>query len=399
MSWAQSLDAKDKRLLLACVGVVVVLTVLIAVLLPDNDTNDNPVPSSYLGGRHGALAAFELLERDGYAVERWERPLAELAAQAGPQTVVVFAQPYSRDEDDNAAVKQILQKGGRVLATGLTGGFLLPEGRSMPPSEFGFAACRLEPEGPDALAGSGEVWMTPSASWQVGNPKQRVQYGCAGSPAVVEYDYGQGHVVWWAGSTPLENGSIERAQNLELLLNSLGPRAEHRFYWDESLHGEIRTVWSFAGGPALTLLRAGLLGLAVLVILSFSRRSGPVREAPAPVRATPVEFIEALGSLYRTAGASSTAVSIAWERFRRNALHLCGMRAQGVNAEQLAVILRRRFPHASESLETDLAAVEQATGNETIQSREALRLVQLLARHMQDLEEGARPGHHLQGAS
>jgi hypothetical protein len=380
-------------------GVVVALVLMTAVLLPDNNTNDNPVPSSYLSGRHGALAAYELLERNGYSVERWERPLSELAPQAGPQTVVVFAEPYSRDEDDNAAVKKILEKGGRVLATGLNGGFLLPAGRSMPPTQFGFAACQLEPEGLDPLASSGEVWMVPSSAWQWGDPAHRVQYGCAGSPAVVEYDYGPGHVVWWASSTPMENSSIERGQNLELLLNSLGPREGRHIYWDESLHGEIRTVWSFAGGPALTVLRAGLLGLAVLVVFSFSRRSGPVRDVPAPVRATPVEFVEALGSLYRKAGASSTAVSIAWDRFRRKALKLCGMRAQGVNAEVLGRVLRRRFPHAGESLEADLASCEEAAGNEAISPREALRMVQLLTRHMNELEDAARPAQQIQGVS
>jgi len=43
----------------------------------------------------------------------------------------------------------------------------------------------------------------------------------AGSPAVVEYASGKGEVIWWASSTPLENGSIQRAENLNLFLNSL----------------------------------------------------------------------------------------------------------------------------------------------------------------------------------
>ena len=90
-----------------------------------------------------------------------------------------------------------------------------------------------------------------------------MEYSCAGQPAVVEYDWGKGHVVWWASSTPLENGSLARANNLDLLLNSLGPREGHHFYWDESLHGEIRSTWSYAAGPALTMLWFGLLVLGV----------------------------------------------------------------------------------------------------------------------------------------
>jgi MoxR-like ATPase len=41
---------------------------------------------------------------------------------------------------------------------------------------------------------------------------------------VVEYAREKGHVVWWASSTPLENGSLARAHDLDLLLNSLGTR-------------------------------------------------------------------------------------------------------------------------------------------------------------------------------
>ena len=233
--------------------------------------------------------------------------------------------------------------------------------------------------------------MAAEATWQVGNPSDRVQYSCAGQPAVVEYDWGEGHVVWWASATPLENGSLARAHNLDLFLNSLGPRQGHHFYWDESLHGEMRSDWSFASGPALSMLRFGLLALALLVLLSFSRRSGPVRELPAAVRATPIEFIDALGSLYRNAGAASTAVSIAWERFRRHAMRLCGMRGKSIGAAELAAILRRRFPAVSPQLENDLTAVEESLGNEAIRPREALRLVQLLERHKAELDATGRP--------
>jgi hypothetical protein len=395
-SWfLPSLDAKDRKLLLWAVGAAVVLAVVTGVLLPSGDSDDNRIPSTYLTGKHGALAAYEMLERAGYPIERWERPLGDLADEAGPNTVVVFADPFTRDLNDMKAVRTILEKGGRVLATGTLGGYLLPDGNPAPSNSFSYTACKLEPEGLDALAGSGEVWMAPSAAWRVGNPAARVQYGCAGQPAVVEYDWGKGHAVWWASSTPLENASLSRAQDLEFFLNSLGLREGKRFYWDESLHGEIRSNWSYASGPALRLLVAGLIGLALLVLFSFSRRSGPVRELPPPVRATPIEFLEALGSLYKNAGAASTAVEVAWERFRRHALWLCGMRVQRMDAAEVALIVRRRFTKAAASLEEDLAAVEFAAGNEALNPKEALRLTQLLAGHARELDEMARKGNRV----
>ena len=386
MKFPSSLDRKDRRLLLWFLLVAVVLAAVTGFLLPNDNQDDNRLPSSYLTGRHGALAAYETLLRSGYPVERWERPLGELAAIAGPETVVVFAEPFTRETDNIKAVREIVERGGRVVATGFWGGYILPGESSDTPKEFSFSACRLEPEGQDLLASSGEVWMVPAATWQVGHPSDRVQYSCAGQPAVVEYDWGKGHVVWWASSTPLENGSLARAQNLEFFLNSLGPQQGHRFYWDESLHGEIRSNWSFVSGPALTLLRIGLLVLAALILFSFSRRSGPVRELPEPVRASPMEFIEALGALYRNAGAASTAVSVAWERFRRHALGLCGLRGRQMTAAEMAGALRRRFPAADRALEVDLAACEEAAGNEGTSPREALRLVQLLERHRAQLD-------------
>jgi hypothetical protein len=392
MKLLSSLDAGDRKLLFWCVGIALALAVASGMLLPNTNDNDNPLPSTYLAGRHGARAAYETLLRSGYQIERWEQPLGELAAEAGPQTVVIFAEPFSRDPNDIKSVRKILERGGRVLSTGYWGGFILPGEASNTPKEFNFAACKLDPEGLDSLASTGEVWMVPDAMWEVGNPAHRVDYSCAGKPAIVEYDWGKGHIVWWASSTPLENGSLNRAHNLDLLLNSLGPRNGHRFYWDESLHGELRSAWSYATGPSWTMLWIGLPVLALLIILSFSRRNGPVRDLPPPQRATPIEFLEALGSLYRKAGAASTAVSIAWERFRRHSLQLCGQRASKMDAAGLAAVIRRRFPQADESLETDLAACEEASRAETVHTRQALKLIQLLHGHYEKLKEADRPG-------
>ena len=391
MRFLSSLDAKDRRLLLWFFGIGLTLAVLTGFLLPSGNDDSNPLPSTYLAGRHGARAAYETLLGSGYSLERWERPLSELAATSGPDTVVIFAEPFTREPDDIKAVRTILERRGRVLSTGLWGGFILPGEAGESPQEFHFAACELSPEGLDPLSNSGQVWMVPQATWAAGNPAHRVDYSCAGQPAVVEYDWGKGHVVWWASSTPLENGSLARANDLDLLLNSLGPRQGHRFYWDESLHGEVRATWSYASGPSLTLLCIGLPVLALLLVFSFSRRSGPVRDLPPPARATPIEFLDALGSLYSNAGAASAAVAIAWERFRRQALRLCGRRGQQMDAAELAAVIRRRFPQADTNLEADLATCEEAARDEAVAPREARRLVQQLHAHHEKLIAAVNP--------
>jgi hypothetical protein len=387
-----ALDAKDRKLLAACLIGVVVLAVVTAFFARNQNRDDNPVPGSELIGRHGASAAYDLLEKSGYRVERWEQPLSDLAAQADAQTVVILAEPFLSNIADFKAVNEIVRRGGRVLVTGMSGGGLAPEGAVMPPTQFTMAACKLTPEGLDPLAGSGEVWMVPAVSWKLDSPRYRVEYDCAGAPAVVEYDVGAGHVVWWAAPTPLENGSIGRANNLDLFLSALGSRDGHHFYWDESLHGDVRSQWFYARGAALNLLIAGLCGLALLGVFSFSRRSGPVRDLPQPPRATPVEFLEALGSLYGKAGASATAVSLAYDRFRMQMGELCGLRGMQMNAAELAAALHRRFPQAGAELAADLAAGEEAANDDRLTPKRALALVQALSRHGEALREAARPG-------
>jgi hypothetical protein len=389
MKLFSSLDPKDRKLLLGCLCVVVVLAVLTALLARNQNSDTNPLPSSYLTGRHGARAAFEMLKANGYDVERWEQPLSNLVDRTDTQTVVIFAEPNPSEPEEFQAVRDLVARGARVLLTGWSGGQLAPGGDVMPPTQFQ-AACKLTPQGLDALAGSGEVWMSPAAGWSLGRPLDRVQYNCLGEPAVVDYTQGKGEVIWWASSMPLENGSIQRAGNLNLFLNSLGAREGHHFYWDESLHGEIHSDWFYARGPAMNLLQAGLAGIGLLVIFSFSRRRGPVRDLPAPVRATPVEFLESLGALYAEAGASATAVELAYERFRRRAGDLCGLKATVMSAEDLAAALRRRFPQAAETLEKDLVECEKATRDDTLRPKQALALVQALSRHSEALDAAAR---------
>jgi hypothetical protein len=388
-----SLDSKDRRLLIGCLVAVLLLAFVTAFLSRNESDDENTVPSSYLTGRHGARAAYEMLQASGYNVQRWEQPLSDLAERADGQTVVIFAEPDQGNvaAEDLKAVRDIVARGGRVLVTGWVGGGLAPDGNVQPPVQFD-VACKLMPQGFDPLADSGEVWMVPEAGWGFEHPLDRVQYNCSGTPAIVEYAKGKGEVVWWASSTPLENGSIGRANNLDLFLNALGTRDGHSIYWDESLHGETRTEWFYASGPAMWMLRAGLFAIALLILFSFSRRRGPVRDLPAAVRASPVEFLEALGSLYAEARASATAVDLAYERFRRRMGDLCGLKGAKMSAEELAGALRRRFPQAAPELEKDMADCEEAVSNNKLAPKSALALVQALSRHSELLAAAARTG-------
>ena len=133
-----SLDSKDRRLLIGCLVAVLVLAFVTAFLSRNESDDENTVPSSYLTGRHGAHAAYEMLQASDYNVQRWEQPLSDLAERADEQTVVIFAEPDQGDiaAEDLKAVRDIVARGGRVLVTGWVGGGLAPDGNVQPPEQF-----------------------------------------------------------------------------------------------------------------------------------------------------------------------------------------------------------------------------------------------------------------------
>jgi hypothetical protein len=64
-----------------------------------------------------------------------------------------------------------------------------------------------------------------------------------------------------------------------------------------------------------------------------------------------------------------------------------------MGADELAAVIRRRFPRADANLEADLTACEEAAWGETVDPRHALKLIQSLHGHYEKLKEAARPSN------
>ena len=71
-------------------------------------------------------------------------------------------------------------------------------------------------------------------------------------------------------------------------------------------------------------------------------------------------------------------------------MRLCGQRGSKMGAAELAAVIRRRFPQADDELEADLAACEEAAWGETIDPRQALKLIQASHEHRKSSNAAAK---------
>jgi hypothetical protein len=126
----------------------------------------------------------------------------------------------------------------------------------------------------------------------------------------------------------------------------------------------------------------GLLILAV--VITFSRRSGPVRAPVAESRLSPLEFVETLGGLYARAHAAPAAVEIAHQRFR----YLLGRRL-GLPPDTAAAELARSAHDrlgADGELRSTLEQARAAAADPDLSDEQALRLVQQFHQHAEQME-------------
>jgi hypothetical protein len=114
---------------------------------------------------------------------------------------------------------------------------------------------------------------------------------------------------------PLTNAELKTDADLRLLLLSLGEG--RTVLWDESLHETVPGLWDATHGLPIWWLIAQAALVAVLLVLSFSRRNGPLRGPVTVPRSSPVEFASSMGDLYEKARATTAATDAARRRLLR----------------------------------------------------------------------------------
>ncbi len=422
------LEPGDRKILIVAGVVVLVAAFTTAFLIPPSARFAPPFASSYSAASGGAKAAYLLLEKMGFHVERWTAPPADLPHPEGRRSMVlILASPVILPSaEDGAAIQSFAAAGGVVIATGWMGAQIL----GVQAKTVGGKYARTESYGaevPSPLTfGAPELSMMSSARFPALGPAVERVYGDKAGATVVAYRVGRGEVVWWASASPLTNYGLTQASNLVFFLNSvelvttgasafarerqparpqwgrsrtLSPmlagvfaRAQ-RFHglnaaalpaaplilWDEYFHGDRKTLWGYLGATPMPWAGLQIALLLAAALFTFGRRAGPLRSVEASGdRLSPMEFVDALGNLYRRKGSASGAVQFAYQHFQFEVESHARARSAGGKGEELLGAVRTFRDRIPFGLQETLLECERAVEAGGLPERDALRLIQRL---------------------
>lgn len=372
--------ASDKKVLLIGGGVSLFLAILLAILSPPAEPGQSEVPSTYSGQSAGAEAAYRLLGKLHYPVQRWESPPTELADH-GYDVLLILAEPEQAPSvKERKALSDFVLRGGHVLFTGpnIQNYFADAQISEKPPDPKFVTFAPMVPS--RITKGARSVTLQPRASWMKLQPPQIALYGAADAAGVVSWQKGSGEILWWAGSTPLRNDGITMDDNLTFFLNSVGnwnEKTEYHIYWDEYFHGQRSSLWSYVGKTSLAWSVFQVGGLVIAVLFTFSRRSGPTFVPAESSRLWPLEFVDTLGGLYERAGAASSAVSVSYLRLRTLLARQLSL-PSSTNDGDLAAAAEQRLGWKDSGLRLWLGRAAAARHEAKYPPSEALEIVQEL---------------------
>lgn len=378
---------RDRKLLWWTGAVALLLIAATFVFSPTEDSDASPIPSTYSSGAGGARAAYLLLLDLGYEVHRWEESPKGLEGLEDGAVLILADPTETPSEGEQGSLLRFVQNGGHILFCGAAFSQFFPEIK-LPTRIAGARWTEFSPSLPSRYArGADKVILQPETYWVPESSddfrfQQLVLYGEESKPVVVAWTLGKGQVLWWAGATPLTNTGIREAGNLNLFLNSVSrdtPSRSRAIYWDEYFHGERGSFWTYFQKTPVIWGGVQIGLLAVAILFTFSRRSGPIASPAVVSRLSPLEFVDTMAGLYQKAHATPVAVGVTYRHLRLELAHRLGLPAATLD-QALAEAASERLGTDAKGLDNTLQKAALAADSKKLPAREALGLVQSLQR-------------------
>ncbi len=382
------LSAGDRKLFLIAGGLFLFL-VTAALILTKAPANTDEIPTTYSVSSGGAKAAYLFLKASAYTVERWEQSPNELPEAAN--ATLILAEPSDAPKtDERNRLRQFVENGGHIIATGPFVGYFLPENGIVPDPLSGITWKKVSALSPSVITHAApQITLAPQAYWKPESFALPL-YGDDGKRLVVKYKFGKGEVIWWASATPLTNAGLKESGNLEFFLACIG-EPKTRILWDEYFHGHRRSLTASIKSSPVKWIFLQFALFAIAILLTYSRRSGPISIPAGESRLSPLEFVRTLGALYKQANAASVVVDISYHRFRYWLTRRLGM-TSNAPIEELERAVGERWNFQDANFSATLRECESAVYDNTLKPRAALRLVRSLDDYASKLKLFSKPG-------
>ena len=358
--------------------------------------------SSYNAGSLGARIAWQLAQRLGWRVSRQESPglprdaravVALLGPAVPPRTAELHA--LLQHVRGGGGLFAVLREGGDPLGDSLgiaigQGGLYVPnEDENMlvacPPDTSAFQSLwadkrarlfRLSPRRPWPAGMRVFTAVTddrPPARGDavvIGGDSPAPRVHAAGSPAMIGFPLGAGHVVVAADPDVMRNDALRYCRHgldvplvraLEYLRDS-GPEPRTRIVFDEYHQGyglqpgSVSATTDFLAGtrPGRTIFQ--LLGAGLVLLLAVAPRLVPPHDPVTIERRSPLEHVDALARAYAQVGATRTATLRLLRGVRRRVER--GVRAPAGSDADLAFLARAE--DAEPARQGDVALIRRA---------------------------------------
>jgi hypothetical protein len=376
----------ESAIFLAAVAILTAVT-----LFQQQQPPAAPLPDSYSSydtAAGGYRALYELLEREGVPVERYEQQAGLLDGAIG---TLVYSEPLPWDsrriastENDARALEAWVRAGGTFVYFGYDNGAAKAKIMAQP-----FARPAAKKRHHPMLAGelreAGVSQLGAIASdmrWKL-RKGVRVLYDDGRGPVVIAYPFGKGHLVETTDETLFDNANLARGDRGRLALALIAPPGRHGTIWFyETVHGYLAPLHWYAIGPRAFLY--ALIGATIVMLVAIAgaavRLGPPVAPTPRDDR-TSADFIDALATLFERGKASREALAAAVRSTSRAVARKAGLSGDPAPAEIAARIADEERRGA---FETMIAEAEGAAGGHATHPNTFVHAIALAQRLRKD---------------
>jgi hypothetical protein len=260
----------------------VVLLIVFGVVREERNTPNIDSYSSYDTRSGGYRAWYELMQREGADVGRFERHWVFLDRSIA---TLVCAAPLERDQLGGSAA--MAPTGPSALAAWVKDGGTVVTLGGIPPYKAG---------GTDALRTEDQPFKTLVY--------HAIKGGELGSKGISEATMGQGKIIYVKDESAFTNGRIGHGNAARLAYLLARPTRSGETAFEETLHGHlIPEHWWQAAPRRLTAAIVGAFVVLSIALFGATVRLGPPIVAPLRREATSAEYLDAVASLYARADA------------------------------------------------------------------------------------------------